>query len=186
MRIALIVGFVLLILLQIICFMIAGNSAILQIVLTVPTAAAGYAIFYQLHLENNTAKGNFVLTLEREFSQDAVLTKVLRKIYEGKIDASDSIDVVSYLGFFEVINVLLERDAIDLKLIDRLFRMRFFRATMSPQVQEIELLICNQNYQNIYRLNDLWWRYLKRIDELDTIKSYGRPLRDALLEYEAK
>jgi hypothetical protein len=178
------IGLIVLVIAQIICFMAIEDSAILQIILVVPTTVAGYAIFYQLHLENNTAKGNFVLTLEREFSQDAVLTGVLEKIYKKEISSHDSIDVVSYLGFFEVINVLLERSAIDLKLIDRLFRMRFFRATMSRQVQEIELLPCSASYQNIYWLDDMWRRYLEKIGEIDNIKGYGTPLRDALREYQ--
>jgi hypothetical protein len=62
--------------------------------------------------------------------------------------------------------------------------MRFFRATMSSQVQEIELLPCSQSYQNIYRLDIKWRKYLERIGELDNIKEYGKPLHEALDEHE--
>lgn len=174
-----IVGLLLLIFAQVLVIFFTQNTRMLEAFLTIPISVAGCAIFYQLYSENKTNKGNFVLTLENDFSANATFTDVLAKIYHKELCRSDSVAIVTYLGFFEVVNVLLERRAIDIKLVDRLFRMRFFRATMSSQVQVLELLPCWENYKNIQNLDKEWRSYLQKIGEEDTLTSYGVPLHEA-------
>jgi hypothetical protein len=56
----------------------------------------------------------------------------------------------------------MERDVIDIRLLDDLFRYRFFIVVNNKDVQDMELLPDAPYYRNIYTMDSLWIKYISK------------------------
>jgi hypothetical protein len=74
-------------------------------------------------------------------------------------------DIVTYLAFFEPLYLILVSETLDISLVDEMFRYRFFAAVNNPTVQNSELLPQWNAYTNISALYDLWFEYLRSLNE---------------------
>jgi hypothetical protein len=75
------------------------------------------------------------------------------------LDCLSNADISNYLTFFETFYLLIERNIIDIAMIDNLFGYRFFLAVHNPCVQERKLVRAPDNFHNIYKLEKKWIEY---------------------------
>lgn len=156
-----------LIVLAMVFFAVEGSKP-QEIIVTLTALVGAIAIWFQMKRARDIAEGEFITTLNEGFSSNCDLKAVYGKLIDGAdIGKSDRTAIVEYLTFFETIYLLLERDVIDIRLIDDLFRYRFFLAVNNEQVQDLELLPDARFYRNIYTLHDMWIRYRTKLGDAD-------------------
>lgn len=68
----------------------------------------------------------------------------------------DNIYISNYLTFFEVFQLLIDRDTLTIEMFDDLFGYRFFIAVHNPYVQKQKLVKSPNNFRNLYRLEKAW------------------------------
>ena len=141
-------------------FFVFDGSKPQEIIVSLTAVVGAIAIWFQMKRARDIAEGEFITTLNESFLANGDVKGLYRKFIEGAaLSVEDQTAIVEYLTFFETIYLLLERDVIDIKLIDDLFRYRFFIAVTNTFVQDLELLPDARYYTNIYALDDLWTRY---------------------------
>ena len=141
-------------------FFVFDGSKPQEIIVSLTAVVGAIAIWFQMKRARDIAEGEFITTLNESFLANGDVKGLYRKFIEGAaLSADDQTAIVEYLTFFETIYLLLERDVIDIKLIDDLFRYRFFIAVTNTFVQDLELLPDARYYTNVYALDDLWTRY---------------------------
>jgi hypothetical protein len=156
------------------------DSVYSDIAVTLVTVAGGFAIFFQIHKENTIAEGDFVLNINNTFCDNEMIQGVYRKLKTNdQLGDSEKMGIIAYLTFFEVIYILIKKNTIDIETIDDLFRERFFLCVMNINVQALELVKLDYTYSNIYHLNDIWLKFLKKNGQMSTSLDYGIPLREA-------
>ena len=134
-----------------------------EIIVSLTAVIGAIAIWFQMKRARDIAEGEFITTLNESFLANEDVKGLYRKFIKDEVLCEDDqTAIVEYLTFFETIYLLLERDVIDIKLIDDLFRYRFFIAVTNTCVQDLELIPDAQYYTNIYALDDLWTRYRTR------------------------
>jgi len=107
---------------------------------------------------------------------------IYRKIISGeKIEEADRAAVVEYLTFFETLYILMNRDVVNISMIDDLFAYRFFSAVNNKDIQDMELVKDAIYYKNIYRLDNLWHKH--RFEQ-GTVKDEESALRKIVPDYE--
>jgi len=156
------------------------SSTVSQIAVSLVTVIGVFAVFWQLRQESVIAKGDFILSLESKYSESEVLTKIGYKLFNAhKLSENERMDIISYLTFFETVFLLISKRTIAIADIDELFRRRFFKAVMNPDIQRLELVTFDYGYKNIYLLNELWINYLDKINAHHSIDVHGVELSDA-------
>lgn len=138
-------------------------------------AVGALMVLYEVRLTKAIAQAEFIRDLQTSFATDSQVMALWSKMLRGEeITAHDRPLMSSYLTFFETIYLLQIRGALDLGMIDDLFRNRFFTAVGHPAVLEHALLKSASAFVNIHALIDEWYRY---------IASCGVPLHPGYFAY---
>ena len=74
----------------------------------------------------------------------------------------DNIHISNYLTFFEIFQLLVERETLTIDMFDDLFGYRFFIAVHNPYVQKQKLTKSPNNFRNLYILENNWIKYRKK------------------------
>ena len=98
-------------------------------------AIGALVVLYEVRLTKRIAQAEFIRDLQTGFSSDENIGALWRKLLlKEPIPVEDRALISSYLTFFETLGLLLDRGAIELKLVDDLFRNRFFTAVGNPDI----------------------------------------------------
>lgn len=117
-------------------------------------------VILELRGNRDLSQGTFITNLTDSFNTNEGIQRVYRKLEAHiPITDEDTTDVVMYLTYFETINVLLKKGAIDLPLIDDLFAYRFRLALSSRDIRRISLIRYDSSYCNLYHLDAVWCKY---------------------------
>jgi len=137
---------------------------------TLAAFAGVFAIWWQIHKGKRLNEGEFILNLRRQFVENQHIFQLTLKL--EKYDRSDKSnnpfseddisDIASYMTFFEVMYLLMQRNIIKLYMIDLLFAFHFFLLINNERIQEIELIPCQDYYVDVYRLYYDWSNYRKK------------------------
>jgi hypothetical protein len=150
------------VLVSVVYFFIGGSKP-QEIVVAVTAVIGAIAIWFQMKRARDIAHGEFIMNLNQSFLSNDDVKTLYRKLIEGaEIDRGDQVAIVEYLSFFETIYLLLKQNVIDIRLIDDLFRFRFFTAVNNVYVQDLELIPDARFYRNIYALDDMWNEHLAK------------------------
>jgi hypothetical protein len=158
-------------LLGILCFF--PGTVYSDIAVTLATVGGGVAILYQIRKETQIAESDFVAGLNQNFNDNENFCDLFVRIQNGEeVTRDDEKTMLQYLCFFETLYVLLENGGIKIKLVDDLFRRRFFYIVTNKKVQEIQLSLPNRPYDNIFYLYKTWTDYIVKskssgIDDFD-------------------
>lgn len=118
-------------------------------------------VIYEVHHTKRIAQATFVRDLNTAFTTDESISALWKKLLlDENIDKSDRPRISSYLTFFETVYLLLDRKVIDLRLLDNLFRNRFFTAIGNEQIQTMTLLSQPGTFLNIHALIKMWSEFL--------------------------
>ena len=131
--------------------------------------------FKKLPFQEKSAYMKLLLDLSHEFESAPARTRFYRYVEDffrnfgirdtPPYDGDMPYDIVTYLAFFEPLYLILASETLDISLVDEMFRYRFFAAVNNPTVQNSELLPQWNSYTNISSLYDLWFEYLRSLNE---------------------
>jgi len=149
----------------------------LEVLLTV---CGGLLVIRELFSTRSIAEGEFLSNLNKSFvgSKDYKKAYSLiqhyidqvehnadkQKILNAQNELSKGLtkaDISNYLTFFEVFQLLRDRNTLTIPMFDDLFAYRFFMAVHNPVFQQEKLIHKPDNFRNIYRLEHDWMRYRK-------------------------
>lgn len=118
-------------------------------------------VLYEVRLTKVIAQAEFIRDLQTSFAADSQVMELWSKLLRNEpITAHDRPLMSSYLTFFETVYLLHIRGAVDLAMIDDLFRNRLFTAIGHPAVLEHALLKSASSFVNVHALINEWYRYL--------------------------
>lgn len=118
-------------------------------------------VLYEVRLTKQIAQAEFIRDLQTSFASDPQIGELWRRLLlDEKIEASDRHLMSSYLTFFETVYLLQDRGALDLSMMDDLFRNRFFTAVGHPVVLRETLLKKVGAFTNIHELIAVWYQHL--------------------------
>jgi hypothetical protein len=149
-----------------IAYFLFEGSRLQETVVAVTAVVGALAMWFQMKRSKDMAEGEFILTLNTSFSKTKDIRELYTKLASGRpLTEADRTAVVQYMTFFETMYLLIDRDVVDMKLLDDLFRYRFYIAVTNPQIQEMELIPDAPYYCNIYTLDHLWTKHRERLGE---------------------
>lgn len=132
------------------------------VVLAVGGLVGALVILYEVRLTKRIAQAEFIRDLNDGFTSNANIDELWRKLLLGEpITPADRHRVSTYLTFFETMQLLIMRDVIDFRLIDDLFRNRFFTAVGDPGIQSTALIRDGSSFANIHLLIRNWHHHLR-------------------------
>lgn len=136
-------------------------------VITIITAVIGaVALFIQFKKDKNLNKANFLLDYNKSFYDCYKLDDLYFTLNdymdhpEKGFDFDKYIcDVAKYAQWIETMSSLVERELIDLFMMDNVFAYRVFLFTNNPVIQEKELVKYSEFNRGVFYLYDIWYRY---------------------------
>ena len=124
-------------------------------------AIGALMVLYQAGLTKRIAEAEFIRDLQTGFTTDPNIGALWRKLLlKEKVTATDRPLISNYLTFFETIHLLLRKTAVELRLIDDLFRNRFFTAIGDEGVLNHALIAQAGAFANVHDLIATWHDYL--------------------------
>lgn len=118
-------------------------------------------VIYEIRLTKRIAQAEFIRDLQSGFALDDNIRALWHKLLLGKqVTPADRPLVSSYLTFFETLYLLLARGALELRLIDDLFRNRFFTAVGNQAILDTALAKEAGAFANVHDLVEEWFQYL--------------------------
>ena len=146
---------------------ISHDNWIVNTITTLTTVVGVFAVWMQMQKGKKLNEGEFILNLRNQFVDNPHIFQMTLKL--EKYDRSDKkinpfteddiSDIASYMTFFEVMYLLMQRNIIKLNMVDLLFSFHFFLLINNERIQEIELLPCQDYYVDVYRLYYQWENY---------------------------
>ncbi len=125
--------------------------------------AGALMVLYEVRLTKQIAEAEFIRDLQSSFTADANIVELWGKLLlKEKITADDRPLMSSYFTFFETIQLLQDKGALDLGMVDNLFRNRFFTAVGHPIIARETLLKSADAFVNIHELIAVWYEHLVR------------------------
>ena len=146
--------------LMIAIYLLLSNNLAGDFLVSLTAVVGALAIWFEIKRGKEIAEGEFVITLNNSYLMNPDIKAIYRKIISGeKIEEADRAAVVEYLTFFETLYILMNRDVVNISMIDDLFAYRFFSAVNNKDIQDMELVKDAIYYKNIYRLDNLWHKH---------------------------
>lgn len=157
-----------------------------DLIIIIATVAGASAVWYEFKKTKRLNEAVFITSLNTDFINTEIITEIYSVLYisrengnyesyinnrnvtDDKVRYLDKKDIVkfnSYLNFFEVIYVLIQKKFIDFEIINELFSHRFFLVCNDPVVQDMKLVKKKKHYQNIYELHKMWKNYRLKNDK---------------------
>ena len=127
------------------------------------------AIWYQLKKDNDISRADFLLNLNRYFTEQASTNNLYQKLKTMRdaggadLTSEDRIALGDYIIFFEVLETMLDNEVIDLETVDQLFSGRFFIMANNEYLQGY-LLDYPQFTRPMFRLYRRWADYRQSVD----------------------
>jgi hypothetical protein len=115
------------------------------------TAISVVFLGFQVNNTRRFYQSTFVNQLEQDFLKHAETCYEL--LSDGKwatdvtLSREDIFHIENYLSFFEKLKLLLDKNVLDMKTLDKMFAYRFFVTLNNPNVQKIL-----ENRKNFYEL----------------------------------
>ena len=111
----------------------------------------------ELYQSRKISEGEFLANLNQMFveNEDYKIAYTLFEKYdfENCPDLElENIHISNYLTFFEVFQLLIDRETLSIDMFDDLFGYRFFIAVHNPYVQKQKLTKSPNNFRNLYIL----------------------------------
>jgi hypothetical protein len=141
-------------------------------ILSALTALVGvYAIWYQLKRDKDINEAQFLIDLNSKFYENEAIMEVYSKCVSGQQAGSEGSPLFTYadepkvsqfFSFFGTINNLLERNILDLALIDKTFAYRYFVVANRKELQNVFLIPDAKYYRGNYKLYQKWYSYRKQ------------------------
>jgi hypothetical protein len=99
----------------------------------------------QLKLSQNTAHGNFLLSLDEAFQRHDEIHRRLQPAFEwgadkaGPASREEWFQVASYMGLFERISVMVKHNVLDAATIDQLYGYRMYNIVSNTIIRQAKL-----------------------------------------------
>lgn len=148
-------------------------------IITMITAIIGaVALFIQFKKNKDVNQAEFIINYGKYFYEVNETNEIEKKLeyYEEKpniFEEKDRIGIVKALVWCEGLSVLIQKNVIDLDLIDNLFSYRFFTIVHNPYIQKTELIPYMEYYKGIFALHKIWCDYKKRTNQIILGKEYS-------------
>lgn len=152
------------------------TSVVLQVLLTV---CGGILVIQELISNRAVDEGEFLANLNTMFVTNPDYKRcytLLQQYVDAEKEGDDTkieeamkalenlakADISNYLTFFEVFQLLIDRNTLSIDMFDDLFAHRFFMAVHNPYFQKEKLIGVPENFRNIYRLEHDWIEYRQK------------------------
>lgn len=121
----------------------------------------------ELFQTRKVSEGEFLANLNQMFVENESYRKAYTLFenydFENCPDLElENVEISNYLTFFEVFQLLIDRDTLTIDMFDDLFGYRFFIAVHNPYVQKQKLVKLPNNFRNLYRLEWDWRKYREK------------------------
>lgn len=130
------------------------------------TAIFGFmAILYQLNMDHSIKRAEFIYSLNDSFNEDVLIAESYMKLKQNRIKEvvfteKEVSNMGSYIMFFIIMNYLVNKGLLKLKMIDKIFANKFFLLCNNKQVQQYQL---SKNHIKInypiMELYETWYNY---------------------------
>lgn len=132
------------------------------------------AIWIEMRREKDLRESQFIIDLNQSFYNNEDIKSFyerLHQVYYATVNGQpiesfsdsfsekDELFISQYLSFFGTINYLIERNMIELKMIDTTFSYRYFLLMNNPIIQDLFVIKDAQFYRGNYCLYDKWLTY---------------------------
>lgn len=74
--------------------------------------------------------------------------------------------IIKALVWCEGLSVLIQKNVIDLSLVDNLFSYRFFMLVHNPYIQNCEIIPYKEYYKGIFTLHKIWCDYKRKTNQI--------------------
>ena len=121
----------------------------------------------ELYQSRKISEGEFLANLNQMFveNEDYKIAYTLFEKYDFE-NCPDlelkNIHISNYFTFFEVFQLLIDRETLSIDMFDDLFGYRFFIAVHNPYVQKQKLTKSPNNFRNLYILEKKWIELRKK------------------------
>lgn len=152
-------------------FLEPAIGSFLTTILTSFTTIIGiFSVFYEMKRSADIEECDFILELFKHFTSNttpgiAIIYEKLDMLFsenKNMIIEEDRKNMVEYLQFFEMLAVLVNKDAISLEDVNELFGYWFFIAVNCKTVQDMEIIPNKDYYKGIYELYPKWYNLAKK------------------------
>lgn len=126
-------------------------------------------LIWQMKREKDFNHGRFFIELHTYITNNESYKKIFEEmnkieLYKGNPCCSlgndiEINDIVTYINFFSLMKILVDKRVLEIKDIDSMYSWRFFSFVNNPFVQAKELNKFSNYYYEIYSLYDVWKRY---------------------------
>lgn len=145
-------------------------------VLSALTALIGvYAIWFQLKRDKDINEAQFLIDLNAKFYENQAIMEVYTRCVhdlrceEGELEEKPKSFtyvqeplISQFFSFFGTINNLMERNILDIDIIDKTFAYRYFIVANKKEVQDLFLIPDAKYYRGNYRLYEKWYTYRQK------------------------
>lgn len=153
-----------------IAIMLIGKSKgldILQLFSGLIAAMSVVLLGVELFQSRKVSEGEFLANLNQMFVENENYKKAYTLFenydFENLPDLElENVEISNYLTFFEVFQLLIDRNTLTIDMFDDLFGYRFFIAVHNPYVQKQKLVKTPDNFRNLYKLERDWKKYRQK------------------------
>lgn len=144
-----------------------NNMDMVQLFSGIVAAISLVLLGVELFQSRKVSEGEFLANLNQMFVENDdykhAYTLFEKYDFENCPDLElDNIHISNYLTFFEVFQLLIDRNTLTIDMFDDLFGYRFFIAVHNPYVQKQKLVKSPNNFRNLYRLEKEWRKYREK------------------------
>lgn len=113
--------------------------------ITILTAIFGFlAIIYQLNMDHSIKRAEFIYSLNDSFNQDELIALSYKKLKDARgkdtvFSKEEVSDMGSYIMFFIIMDYLVSKGHVKIKMIDKAFANKFFLLCHNLHVQKYQL-----------------------------------------------
>lgn len=153
-----------------VAIMLIGKSKgldILQLFSGLIAAMSVVLLGVELFQSRKVSEGEFLANLNQMFVENENYKKAYTLFenydFENLPDLElENVEISNYLTFFEVFQLLIDRNTLTIDMFDDLFGYRFFIAVHNPYVQKQKLVKTPDNFRNLYKLERDWKKYRQK------------------------
>lgn len=134
-----------------------AGTLFFDIIMTATAVYGVFALIFQNTRSKDLDEAQFVVSLNQEFIKNDNYQMLLDYLESNKALDNNLINIAAqYLDFFEPFYVLIQRQLINIDMIDELFCYRFFAVVNNETIQKKVLTPHKRYYGNICRLHFIW------------------------------
>lgn len=141
-------------------------------IITMITAIIGaVALFIQFKKDKDVNQAEFIINYGKYYYEVNETNEIERKLeYYGQnpdiFEEKDKMGIIKSLVWCEGLSVLIQKNVIDLSLVDNLFSYRFFMLVHNPYIQNCEIKPYKEYYKGIFALHKIWCDYKRKTNQI--------------------